>query len=62
MSGINAARLGLADIVPEPLPTLIRNQPQDDNGPVIADLNVLPVGHVPRLEQVAFIWLHTLRR
>jgi hypothetical protein len=50
LAGVDAARLGLADIVLEPLPTLIRDRAQDDDGPVIVDLDMLAAfGHVPRL-------------
>ena len=53
LASVDAARLRFADIVLEPLPTLVRNRAQDDDGPVVVDLDVLPVGHEPRLASVA---------
>ena len=53
LASIDAARLRFADIVLEPLPTLVRDRTQDHDGPVVVDLDVLPVGHVPKLAFVA---------
>ena len=53
LASVDAAGLGIADVVLELLPTLIRDRAQDDDGPVIVDLDVLPVGHEPRLTPVA---------
>ena len=55
---VDAARFGFADIILEPLPTLVRNRAQDNDGPVIADLNVLPIGHGLNL---AFVAAHRQR-
>jgi len=49
LTSVDTARFGFADIVLEPLVPLVRDRAQDNYGPIIVDLDVLPVRHVPRL-------------